>query len=245
MEENIGLVGYFEHADTERFNWLTKNRCMVMTEKTLLEEIDSTDARSVLEVGCGEGANIYNLRNKAKVFFGVDLSYEKLKFAKVMIGQENFICADASDLPFKNNCFELVFCKDVLHHVRNKNRMVEEMIRVCSPSGKIIVIESNGRNFFWFLFGTIVGEEKNVKNNKIEEIAKLLYNFEGKLSKISIDSLYTPMLVRLMIHYKFGLERIGNTKFFLFLVKSICRSQRLVARKRFWAYIVATGVKKS
>ncbi len=234
---------YSNNADNERLAWLTTNKFITESEKTFLKDIEGAIATGIaLEVGCGEGANIYNLSRSRKII-GVDLNYDKLKLATSVLINTKFVCADALTLPFQNNSFDVVFCKDILHHVSDRDRVFDEMLRVCKPKGKIVIIEANGTNFFWIIFGTIFSSEYGVKKNTILDFERLLKNKHAdKLSEINIDFLNTSMLLRLLTHYKFGFKNLGNNKYFLHLSRLFNYFKPCTLKKN-WPYIIASATK--
>lgn len=238
-------MGYvLKNADKQRFDWLTSNKYIRGIEKLLLANIEIGNIGSILEVGCGEGANIYNFNRDEERFVGIDIVSEKLNFASQILNKTAFVCADALNIPFKDNSFSLVFCRDVLHHVQNKNKTIEEMIRVCSPKGKIIILEASAHNMFWNIFGTVCAVEKAVKKNTISEFKRLLLDdYAEKFIEITVNTLYTPMLPRLLAHYKFGFKNLGNNKYFLVFL-NVLNYFNFFSMKRYWPYIIASGIKK-
>jgi SAM-dependent methyltransferase len=42
----------------------------------------------------------------------------------------NFIVAHTENLPFKNDCFEVVFSSHTIEHVKNPQKMLQELLRV-------------------------------------------------------------------------------------------------------------------
>ena len=237
---------YFMNADTRRFEWMTSNKTIHAMERFLLRRVPIETAQHILEVGCGEGANIYNLNYQAPLFVGLDLYHEKLRFASSRIQNAKFICGEALTLPFRDNYFDFVFCRDVLHHVENKTKMLQEMIRVLKPGGSFVILEANGRNVIWKLFGTFVKAERYLKRNTVSEFRRLLAH-EGICGTLSaeIDFLYIPLFFRLLAHYKFGLKGLGNNRIVLFLSRISMKYLKKYFTKESWAYIIISGVKKN
>ena len=48
--------------------------------------------------------------------------------------------ADAGNLPFSDDSFDIVFANGVLHHTENTESAIDEMYRVVKPGGKCIVM---------------------------------------------------------------------------------------------------------
>ena len=63
-----------------------------------------------------------------------------------MFDTVGFVCGDALSLAFDSDVFDVVFCRDLLHHVDfARKKALEEALRVCKSGGRMIVLESNGR----------------------------------------------------------------------------------------------------
>jgi ubiquinone/menaquinone biosynthesis C-methylase UbiE/uncharacterized protein YbaR (Trm112 family) len=51
------------------------------------------------------------------------------------------IIADCTILPFKNETFDIIFCKELIHHISNPMDLLNEIYRISSPGGIIIIFE--------------------------------------------------------------------------------------------------------
>lgn len=99
----------------------------------------------VLDIGCGGGRNLhYFLRNNYEVF-GVDQSADAVNAVGYLSAAlaphnptENFSVANADDLPFGDETFDLVISSAVLHFAKNEEHfdaMINEAFRVLKPGG--------------------------------------------------------------------------------------------------------------
>src|ERR1700674_1332440 len=108
------------------------------------------DARMVLSVGCGPGVFLPELaamRPNAE-FVGVDLSAERIQDAEVRLrGVPNARAqvGDAQALPFESGSFDLVFCRFLMEYLPDKQRALQEMVRVCRGGGKIMLQDLDGQ----------------------------------------------------------------------------------------------------
>jgi demethylmenaquinone methyltransferase/2-methoxy-6-polyprenyl-1,4-benzoquinol methylase len=66
---------------------------------------------------------------------------EKKKRKLGINGQVEFIEADAQDLPFEQDKFQLVTVAFGLRNVADTDQGIREMTRVCQPGGKVAVLE--------------------------------------------------------------------------------------------------------
>jgi len=109
----------------------------------LFSQIDSSDVKNVLEVGCGIGVVSSYLAEKYKWnITGIDLDPEQIERAK-NDNKENeylrFFEADVTELPYANSGFDMVLSFDVLHHIPNYDRAIEEISRVLKQNGFYIL----------------------------------------------------------------------------------------------------------
>lgn len=119
--------------------------------KTVLSLIE-TYPTSVLDVGCASGwflSEIAKSYPKAR-YAGIDkyrkaISYGQKRYKSLMLLHE-----DAHKLPFAENSFDLIICTEVLEHVTEPRRVLNEIKRVLKPNG-IAIIEMDSGNFLFRL----------------------------------------------------------------------------------------------
>jgi ubiquinone/menaquinone biosynthesis C-methylase UbiE len=93
----------------------------------------------VLEVGCGTGVILNDIRHKTNcVAFGIDIDFSSLLFAQTTSQDPRLALADAHVLPFPDQCFDVTICHYFLLWVRDKNLTLREMIRVTRKGGTVI-----------------------------------------------------------------------------------------------------------
>ncbi|MEO6522717.1 MAG: class I SAM-dependent methyltransferase [Mucilaginibacter sp.] len=103
------------------------------------------DCQSVIDVGCGGGRNIvYFLKNGYDVF-GIDPNagtIEAVKGLSLKLAPlnllENFVVANAEDMPFSDAAFDLAICSAVLHFAKDNahfDAMLNSIWRVIKPGG--------------------------------------------------------------------------------------------------------------
>jgi SAM-dependent methyltransferase len=93
--------------------------------------------RRILDIGCGTGATISHLRKYGCVQ-GVDVSPLALRFCRER-GEDRVVCASATELPFADNSFELITALDVVEHLDDDRRGLNEIQRVLVPGGTAII----------------------------------------------------------------------------------------------------------
>jgi ubiquinone/menaquinone biosynthesis C-methylase UbiE len=102
----------------------------------------------VLDVCCGTGAQVIEYGRRDIIATGVDIDPSMLKVAlrnsmKQKLANVSFYLADATELPFTDNCFDYVSVSLGLHDkVRlTRYKVVSEMIRVARPDGTLVFID--------------------------------------------------------------------------------------------------------
>lgn len=104
----------------------------------------NVDASSqCLDVGCGAGETYAQLvRQRADSYTGVDVSAHAIGLAR-SAGLTAELIDDASELPFHDDSFDVVFCVEVLEHLFSPHRAAEEIRRVLRPGGRLIASAPN------------------------------------------------------------------------------------------------------
>jgi len=98
----------------------------------------------VLVVGAGTGAESLALASRGAEVYGIEPNNEALRILKMKVQlyhmkSDNFLSAVAEDIPFPDYYFHFVYCYTVLEHVKNVEKSIDEMIRVCKVGGLIFI----------------------------------------------------------------------------------------------------------
>ena len=105
---------------------------------------------SVLDVGCGNGRLLNFLVKYGIKYVGIDVSEKLVQIAKKIadekitssISSYSFLKAPATELPFANQSFDIVFAVASLYHIPShklRNQSVKEIARVLKPGGIFIM----------------------------------------------------------------------------------------------------------
>jgi ubiquinone/menaquinone biosynthesis C-methylase UbiE len=107
----------------------------------------------LLEVGCSMGNDTIQFARRGMDVTGVDITEAAIDLIKQRFALYNldgdFRVADAEDLPFPDNTFDVCYSFGVLHHTPNTAGAIEELRRVLKPGGKAFVMLYNTRSLNW------------------------------------------------------------------------------------------------
>ncbi len=101
----------------------------------IVDEIRKLEYDSLLEIGCGYGKQLKNLKRLSSTFIaGIDFSRSQLLKAREVCFDVSpcLVEADAESLPFKDKTFDVVLSSAVILHndYEKARRILSEMIRV-------------------------------------------------------------------------------------------------------------------
>lgn len=113
----------------------------------LIRIIKPIKAKTILDVGCGEGFSLNKLHenNIGEKLEGIDYSKEAVLIGKKLFPRLLLKTGSIYDLPYKNNYFDLVLCTEVLEHLDNPKKALHEIIRV---SKRYAIISVPNEPFF-------------------------------------------------------------------------------------------------
>jgi ubiquinone/menaquinone biosynthesis C-methylase UbiE len=100
---------------------------------------DRPPAPRVLDLGCGTGDSVDLFRSlEPRVqWTGADIERSP-EVAERTRTDADFVTFDGERLPFADRSFDLVYCKQVLEHVRRPQPLLAEAARVLAPSGWLV-----------------------------------------------------------------------------------------------------------
>jgi len=114
----------------------------------LIKKYLNLENKKILDVGCGVGVYAKKFAQTSKEVYGTDIDEASIKEAKKNYPDIKFFAAPAEKLPFPDNLFDIVFLHEVLEHVVDDKKAVQEAYRVLKPGAKIVIFVPNRLYFF-------------------------------------------------------------------------------------------------
>ncbi len=113
--------------------------------KKVLEFTNAIEGSKILDVGTGTGKQAFAYAKKGYDVVGIDLSEDMLNVAnrKNRYGNVQFELADAADMPFKDNHFDVSSVSFALHEMplTIRQRVLKEIVRVTKTEGIIVIVD--------------------------------------------------------------------------------------------------------
>lgn len=158
--------------------------------------------KDVLEIGVGMGADhLCWAKSGPRSLTGVDLTQRAIDFTGRRIQEAGLAStltqADAENLPFDDNSFDIVYSWGVLHHSPNTPHTLDEVHRVLRPGGRARIMIYHSRAIIgyvlWVRYALMAGrpwrnmtdiyaqhvESPGTKAYTVAQAAKLFDQFES------------------------------------------------------------------
>jgi SAM-dependent methyltransferase len=115
--------------------------------RLLVEAAQPSAKDAILDVACGPGLVVCAFAPHVEQATGIDFTPAMLDKARALAaerGLENVAWdqGDAYALPYVDGSFTIVVTRYSLHHLERPLAALKEMVRVCAPGGRIIVVDA-------------------------------------------------------------------------------------------------------
>lgn len=113
--------------------------------RKLLQLIEIKPTSKILDCACGTGLMSIEMAKHAKYVKGTDFCPEMIELAEINASQKHlpleFSVADAMDLPFEDNSFDITTIAYGIRNVDSPEKCLREMARVTKPGGIVCILE--------------------------------------------------------------------------------------------------------
>jgi ubiquinone/menaquinone biosynthesis C-methylase UbiE len=182
---------YFDEIETYRY---TKEPWVYQ-----FAQFSRAHGKKVLEVGVGAGTDFMQWLRSGSIATGIDLTNEAVCNCRQRMALEGFQAevrqADAENLPFEDNTYDLVYSMGVIHHSPNTLKALSEVYRVTKPGGIVKIMVYNRYAIYtltkWLKYGLLRGksidwvmahyqESPGTKVYSIGQIRKIMKEYPHK-----------------------------------------------------------------
>ena len=102
---------------------------------------------TVLDVACGGGIVVCAFAPHVRQATGIDVTPAMLERARALAAEKgvsnvSWHQGDVTALPYDDGCFTVVVTRFAFHHFLEPLAVLREMVRVCEPEGRIVVVDT-------------------------------------------------------------------------------------------------------
>ena len=114
--------------------------CTAPENRFILKQLGDITGEKLLDLGCGAGENSVYFAKKGALCVATDYSPGMVEVA-LKLAEKNGVkiegcTANAMELEFPDNTFDIVYASNLLHHLPEPKLAIREMHRVLKPGGK-------------------------------------------------------------------------------------------------------------
>jgi len=120
----------------------------------LRQRLESTEAESILDVGCGTGRWLSELAPQSALTAGLDSSLGMLLRVPSEDGRAALVCGSGDRIPFRDSCLDFVVCVNVVHHLAAPSTFVPAVARLLRPGGALALVglDPHRHRDPWYLY---------------------------------------------------------------------------------------------
>ena len=144
-----------------------------------IEEFVQLHAKTLLEIGCGDGRLTALLAGKAEAITAIDPDENSIEAARRNINGVNFRVGSGEELDLANETFDIVLFSYSLHH-QDCIKALAEAKRVVRQDGQILIIDPNHDGEFTRLVSIFEKDEIELLRKTLDYITSGSFNILRK-----------------------------------------------------------------
>jgi len=161
--------GFDVTAEIEANNFWCRTRNRVL-RRVFERFLDRTRPLDVLEIGCGTGLVLKELRALPNLrLTGSEIYLQGLRYARNTVPDVTFVQLDATNVPFRGD-FDVIGAFDVLEHVGDDIKVIEQVKLALRPGGAFVITVPQYQ-WMWSRLDEIVEHKR--RYSRLDLLAKL------------------------------------------------------------------------
>jgi 2-polyprenyl-3-methyl-5-hydroxy-6-metoxy-1,4-benzoquinol methylase len=179
---------------TENIPWQLRlyYKSLMKKEKvSLIKKHLQLNNQKVLDLGCAQGVVSFFIKQNGGEFSHADLDQKNIEQAEKILKTNVSLLKEGHELPYKTGEFDTVIALDILEHVSDDSKLLDEIARVLKPEGQIVLATPiSGKFFILNKVKKIAGLKPEIYGHKregysLKQLEKMLieHNFKVEVSK--------------------------------------------------------------
>lgn len=223
--------GYGRHSNSQKNRHLFKKIALLPFRIKYRHSIPFAGGGRLLDVGCGNGTELYKLKLMGWQVYGVEIDAEasgraRSKGLSVLTG-------DLLEANYPDHFFHVVRMSFVLEHLPNPKEVLLEIKRILVPRGRIYISVQNARSLNYWLFRKwwfSLDVPRHLFSFTPKTIQKLLSVLDLEINALWFDSAQRNFLVSLQYWINDRYDRgsvfqaprpIADSRFLKFLLRPL------------------------
>ena len=121
--------------------FLTEKRRRKKEYLDLLKTLVGNEVKSIIDVSCGDNADIFKISNNIDLVVGNDINLyhvrnNQFRYKDVFFTNDNLL-----NLNYDKDIFDISYCKNTLHHLNGNKELNEALENLYKVSKKMIIVE--------------------------------------------------------------------------------------------------------
>lgn len=166
----------------------------------------------VLELACGEGYYTKQIGAITSNLVATDISWNYLNKAKSYNPHKiiDYVCCSVEKIPFSDSSFDKILMSEVIEHLLDWRKGIEEVQRVLKPGGKLVISTPNKYSYLNFLCHLRAKirnrpfDEEHIKEFSRRELEKSLeeYFIIENVSYVNYFPVFLPKFLLKIIRFQ-------------------------------------------
>ena len=132
---------YLFYQNVIKKYFLTDKKRKKAEYMNLLRELIGNKANKIIDVSCGDNDDLFVTFNDREIVVGNDINLYHLKMNNNIHKDSIFTNDNILDFSFSENFFDVSYCKNTLHHLKNLDEYNVALKNMLKISKKCIVVE--------------------------------------------------------------------------------------------------------
>jgi SAM-dependent methyltransferase len=142
--------GYGVDSDLKRKTRLFWKVILLPFRVKYRHSIPFVDGGRLLDIGCGNGTELYRLKQMGWEVYGVEIDAEASERARSK--ELSVFTGDLFGANYPDHFFHVVRMSFVLEHLPNPRKVLDEIKRILAPRGRIYISVQNAESLNYWLF---------------------------------------------------------------------------------------------